>query len=550
MMEFKRGSVLSTVEEVDSTLSTPIPERQLGKTNDAYTPLSIQGMVVAGPVPIRVSDDVRHPGSSSMTEQGNNESVSDGSSGEWGVRHTLTLLSCLATAIQYSMRVNLSIAIVDMVIGDSNSTYDNYDDTCPLPDAGDNHTALAGNFEWDEQTQGLVLGAFYWGYATTQIVGGWVSQRVGGRLVMGLSVLVSSFITLLHPLCAYASDKLFIFIRFLEGVAQGVTFPALSLLLATWAPRQEKTTLVTIAFSGMQVGTVLGTVISGWLCDFDFLEGWPLAFLVFGVAGLVWCVPWFLLVRDTPKLNPWISQAELQYIQGHQDSLVTSKVKVIPWKAIMKSRPMWAAIMTYVAEGFSYYALLSEMPSYLHNIQHLDTTQNSFASSLPYVLMIIFSVMWGALMEVLTKKRVLSVLWVRRISSALGLYSMSAALFIMCFVRCNTTLSIVILCTSLAFNGASYSGAALIEQDIAPNLVSTLVGFNNTIGAIAGFIAPVIIGAILKDNDQTCRLTLQVHMQDHHAGIHLQGINMRITQASHAGIKNAGSNMQVPCGTP
>lgn len=77
-----------------------------------------------------------------------------------------------------------------------------------------------GEFDWDEQTQGLVLGAFYYGYTLTNLVGGRASEHFGGRLVFGLGAATSSFISLLSPLCARTSTGLFIASRVLMGLSQ------------------------------------------------------------------------------------------------------------------------------------------------------------------------------------------------------------------------------------------------------------------------------------------------------------------------------------------
>jgi MFS family permease len=42
-----------------------------------------------------------------------------------------------------------------------------------------------GEFAWDKSTQGLILGSFYWGYIITQIPGGWLAAKFGGKHVFG-----------------------------------------------------------------------------------------------------------------------------------------------------------------------------------------------------------------------------------------------------------------------------------------------------------------------------------------------------------------------------
>lgn len=74
------------------------------------------------------------------------------------------------------------------------------------------------------------------------------------------------------------------------------------------------------------------------------------------------------------------------------------------------------------------------------------------------------------------------------------------ALIAMCFVDCNSSVAMVVLCISVGISGCAYSGSCLTELDIAPNLAGTLTGITNTLGSATGFLAPAIAGAITMNN--------------------------------------------------
>jgi hypothetical protein len=59
------------------------------------------------------------------------------------------------------MRAILNISITEMVYreGYNKSVFDN---TCPAPGGG--FVAEREGFDWSEQLQGIILGAFFWGY--------------------------------------------------------------------------------------------------------------------------------------------------------------------------------------------------------------------------------------------------------------------------------------------------------------------------------------------------------------------------------------------------
>lgn len=77
-----------------------------------------------------------------------------------------------------------------------------------------------GEFEWDEQTQGMVLGCFFYGYLMTNYIGGRLAERYGGRLVYGLGVTLTAAFTVISPYAARHSTGAFVFIRMLEGMTE------------------------------------------------------------------------------------------------------------------------------------------------------------------------------------------------------------------------------------------------------------------------------------------------------------------------------------------
>ena len=54
-----------------------------------------------------------------------------------------------------------------------------------------------GEFEWDPETQGLILGCFFYGYALSHVPGGLLAERYGGKWLMGKSVTSDTVTTAL-----------------------------------------------------------------------------------------------------------------------------------------------------------------------------------------------------------------------------------------------------------------------------------------------------------------------------------------------------------------
>ena len=88
--------------------------------------------------------------------------------------------------------------------------------------------------------QGVVLSAFFYGYILTQIPGGWLALRYGGKRVLGVGILITSLSSMLSPLAARSSIFFFVVTRILEGLGEGVTQPALYVLVEAWSPIQVR----------------------------------------------------------------------------------------------------------------------------------------------------------------------------------------------------------------------------------------------------------------------------------------------------------------------
>ena len=62
------------------------------------------------------------------------------------------------------------------------------------------------------------MAAFFYGYLFTQVPGGWLAGRFGGKYVFGIGILMTALLTLLTPLAAQLGVWAIIVLRVLEGV--------------------------------------------------------------------------------------------------------------------------------------------------------------------------------------------------------------------------------------------------------------------------------------------------------------------------------------------
>uniref|UniRef100_A0A3B4A4M1 Sialin n=1 Tax=Periophthalmus magnuspinnatus TaxID=409849 RepID=A0A3B4A4M1_9GOBI len=299
-------------------------------------------------------------------------------------RYGLALLSLCGVFVVYSLRVNLSVAMVDMLNNTNHHTNTNSTSVCPLhfdpPRPKRNHTASV--YDWDPKTQGWILSSFFYGYILTQIPGGYLAGRLGPKWVLGLGVLGIVLFTLLTPVAADWGAGYLIVVRVLEGIADGVTFPAMYTMWATWAPPLERSRLLTISYIGSKLGTVVGFLLSG---EISFYLDWTYVFYLFGAVGLLWFVLWALLVSDSPNDHPRISEQERLYIISSLKNELSTSTDQVPWRSILTSVPLWAIVVVHFSYNWTYYTFLTLLPTYMKDVLGFSIQQSGFLSALPYI---------------------------------------------------------------------------------------------------------------------------------------------------------------------
>ncbi|KAB7495011.1 Sialin [Armadillidium nasatum] len=97
-----------------------------------------------------------------------------------------------------------------------------------------------GEFDWDEHTQGLILGAFFYGFILTNIPGGILANYFGGKIVVGVSIFLTGILTLFSPLAARSSGIVF----------SGIFYPGMNILIGSWYPKMERSKFASYIFAG------------------------------------------------------------------------------------------------------------------------------------------------------------------------------------------------------------------------------------------------------------------------------------------------------------
>uniref|UniRef100_A0A7N4P0R3 Solute carrier family 17 member 7 n=1 Tax=Sarcophilus harrisii TaxID=9305 RepID=A0A7N4P0R3_SARHA len=261
----------------------------------------------------------------------------------WGLprRYVIAVMSGLGFCISFGIRCNLGVAIVSMV---NNSTVHK----------GGHVTVQKAQFNWDPETVGLIHGSFFWGYIVTQIPGGFICQKFAANRVFGFAIVATSTLNMLIPSAARVHYGCVIFVRILQGLVEGVTYPACHGIWSKWAPPLERSRLATTAFCGSYAGAVVAMPLAGVLVQYS---GWSSVFYVYGSFGIFWYLFWLLVSYESPAQHPSISEEERKYIEdaiGESARLMNPLKFSTPWRRFFTSMPVYAIIVANFCRSWTF----------------------------------------------------------------------------------------------------------------------------------------------------------------------------------------------------
>ncbi|XP_052199349.1 probable anion transporter 6, chloroplastic [Diospyros lotus] len=388
-------------------------------------------------------------------------------------RYRLIGTTSLAFVICNMDKVNLSVAIIPM----------------------------SHQFGWNPSMAGLVQSSFFWGYALSQLPGGWLAKVFGGRKVLEIGVLTWSLATALVPVLAGFLPGL-ILSRILVGIGEGVSPSAATDLIARSIPLNERSRAVSFVFGGLSVGSVTGLLLAPPLIQ-NF--GWESVFYFFGLLGITW-FSGFQFVKEGRSSFGAAPVSSFQSISGKKpvktsfQELAVS-INDVPWKAFFKSEAVWAMIYTHFCGSWGHYTCLSWLPTYFSEELNLNLTEAAWVSVLPPLASIFVTGIASQLADNLIARGVETTV-VRKLCQTVAFLSPAT-----CMILSSLDLGlppwevVAILTSGLALSSFALSGLYCTHQDISPEYASILLGITNTVGAVPGIVGVALTGYLLDSTN-------------------------------------------------
>jgi len=227
---------------------------------------------------------------------------------------------------------------------------------------------------------------FVFSYAFGQAIFGKIFDWVGTRMGFALSIGIWSIATAAHTMAKGLLT--FSIFRSILGIAEAGNWPGATKGNAEWFPTRERALAQGIFNSGAAIGGIISIPLIAYLTVFF---NWQAIFILVGLVGLLWLVPWLVLVKAPPKSHPWITDEEREYIlSGQQNTLEDDQGHhgegYNPTTGEMLSRKQsWGVIIASAAIDPIWWLFVFWIPIYLSEVYAMDVKTIGIYGWVPYV---------------------------------------------------------------------------------------------------------------------------------------------------------------------
>ncbi|GFO41990.1 vesicular glutamate transporter 2 [Plakobranchus ocellatus] len=225
---------------------------------------------------------------------------------------------------------------------------------------------------------------------------------------------------------------------------------------------------------------------------------WDSIMYITGSLGVVWALLWFLVVYPSPD-QARIGEEEQRLLweqmeRARQEATNRQSILQLPWKKFFTSLPVLAIWVASFCRNFIFAMLISEVPQYFKDSYGLSTATIGLLAAAPHLCMVIFMSFSSVIFDMLVKKRVLSMTWIRKIAQGTGYGIQGACMLAIAFTD-DYIWSCVLLCVGAAFSGCAISGFQTNPLDLAPEYAGPLVGISRT-GMLGSIISTALASQI------------------------------------------------------
>lgn len=329
--------------------------------------------------------------------------------------------------------------------------------------------SITGDLQLDASSTGIILSAFFLGYAIMQIPGGWLADKFGAKRILLMAVIMWSIFTGLTAI-AWSLTAMIV-IRFLFGIGEGGFQPSSSKIIATIFPKEERGRAMSIMLTSGGIVSLIVPLLAAYLLG---TIGWRMMFIIIGAIGAIIAYLYWKYIQ-LPKAET-------------ADAAETGSPTVkVSFKELLKTPLMWNLIIAYFCIYAVNWGLVSWIPTYLQKNRGLDLMSIGWAQTIPAITTIIGVYGSGYIIDKLPKgmEKVLGSISCAVIG--ILLYLMFTAKTVTLFIGYQTVVSIFIAFVITLL-------PVIVLKKLPSSITGSAMGIANTGGQLAGFVMPMAIG--------------------------------------------------------
>jgi MFS family permease len=378
------------------------------------------------------------------------------------VRWTIIGLLSLGMVIAYASRSNISVALA-------------------VPD-------FIKLFQLSDTDRGTLNSAFFWAYAVLQIPAGWVVDRYGVRLPYAVSFL---FWCLASAATAFVrSVPQLLTLRVLLGAGEAVVAPASYRWIRFNFEEKQRGLAVGLYMTGTKIGPAIGAPLAAWLI---MLYDWRLMFMLIGLGGLIWLIPWMVLVKDDDR-------------QPAKQAAKTTGAMPVPFSRIMASPVTWGTVIATFCYMYFVYFCMTWMPAYFVEQRHLSLSKMGLYTFFSFGGMAAVAALagWAADLMIACGGNPVTVRkWFTIAGFAVACTELIGAQ--------SSSVNVALFFAVLSLSGLGLATAnywALTQTLIPAAAIGRISGVQNCSASVAGIVAPILTGW-LKHNTGSYEAPMQ-----------------------------------------
>ena len=345
------------------------------------------------------------------------------------------------------------------------------------------------DLQFSEAIYGLGAGIFFIGYFLFEVPSNLLLEKIGARKTLAR-------ITILWGLTSMAmvyvkTPASFYVIRFFLGVFEAGFFPGVVLYLTYWFPaalraRVNGLFMTSFAIAGVVGGPIAGLIMSR-MDGVGHFANWQWLFLLDGIPSVIAGILVLLYLPEKPVNAKWLSTAEQQAVSK---ALATENHdnKHSSLRDACSNYRVWlcAAVYFCVVSGNATIAFWS--PSIIKEIGIVGNLQIGLISAVPFLAGTV-AMIWNGIHSDRSGER--------RLHCALATLVASIGLILTGFFIGNAVLALCALTLAAAGILAAFPvfwsiPAAFLTGTAAAGGIALI----NSIGNLAGFVAPYLIGSL------------------------------------------------------